>query len=297
MTNSQSVKIAIASGKGGTGKTFVATNLFHTLRKAGQEVLLVDCDAEAPNALAFFNYRETESIVISQQVPVIDTNKCTFCGRCHEYCSFNAIFMLPSLEVIKVIEDLCHSCGACLVACEDGAITEKPIVLGQVTLHSLNGKNELIEARTCIGVMTPVPVIKAAIRQTDENKGIVIMDAPPGTSCPFIHTVAAADYVVLVTEPTPFGVSDLKRSVETLKQMNKPFGVIVNRAGIGNNEVYQYLQSENIPLLLEIPFDKEIARKYSNGRIVCESMPFLEKELLEISEKIIEYYGISYHQR
>lgn len=297
MTNSQSIKIAIASGKGGTGKTFVATNLFHALRKAGQEVLLVDCDAEAPNALAFFNCHETERIAITQQVPLIDTNKCTFCGRCHEYCRFNAIFMLPSPEVIKVIEDLCHSCGACLVACEDGAITEKPIGLGQVSLHSLNGKNELIEARTRIGVMTPVPVIKAAIRQSDENKGIVIMDAPPGTSCPFIHTVNAADYVVLVTEPTPFGVSDLKRSVETLKQMNKPFGVIVNRAGIGNNEVYQYLQSENIPLLLEIPFDKEIARIYSKGKIVCESMPFLEKELLEISENIIEEYGISYHQR
>ena len=291
------MKIAIASGKGGTGKTFVATNLFHALYEAGKEVLLVDCDSEAPNALAFFDCRQTESIVISQQVPVIDTDKCTFCGRCHEYCSFNAIFMLPSLEVIKVIEDLCHSCGACLVACEDGAIIEKLVTLGQVSLHTLNGKNELIEARTRIGVMTPVPVIKAAIRQTDEKKEIVIMDAPPGTSCPFIHTVNAADYVVLVTEPTPFGVSDLKRSVETLKQMNKPFGVIVNRAGIGNNEVYQYLQSENIALLLEIPFDKEIARIYSNGTIVCESMPFLEKELLDISEKIIEEYGISYHQR
>jgi MinD superfamily P-loop ATPase len=291
------MKIAIASGKGGTGKTFVATNLFHALRKAGQAVLLVDCDAEAPNALAFFDCHETERITITQQVPVIDTDKCTFCGRCHEYCSFNAIFMLPSLEVIKVIEDLCHSCGACLVACEDGAITEKPITFGQVSLHSINGKNELIEARTRIGVMTPVPVIKAAIRQTDENIGIVIMDAPPGTSCPFIHTVNASDYVVLVTEPTPFGVSDLKRSVETLKQMNKAFSVIVNRAGIGNNEVYQYLQSEIIPLLLEIPFDKEIARIYSNGKIVCESMPFLKKELLKISEKIIEEYGISDYQR
>ncbi len=291
------MKIAIASGKGGTGKTFVATNLFHALRKAGQEVLLVDCDAEAPNALAFFNYRETESIVISQQVPVIDTNKCTFCGRCHEYCSFNAIFMLPSLEVIKVIEELCHACGACLYACEDGAITEKPVALGQVSLHSLNGKNELIEARTRIGVMTPVPVIKAAIRQTGGNKGIVIMDAPPGTSCPFIHTVNAADYVVLVTEPTPFGVSDLKRSVETLKQMNKPFGVIVNRAGIGNNEVYRYLQSENIPLLLEIPFDKEIARIYSNGEMVVEHMPLLKQQFLELINIIIEKHGVGYHQR
>ena len=123
------------------------------------------------------------------------------------------------------------------------------------------------------------------------------MDAPPGTSCPFIHTVNAADYVVLVTEPTPFGVSDLKRSVETLKQMNKPFGVIVNRAGIGNNEVDHYLQFENIPLLLEIPFDKEIARMYSNGEMVVEHMPLLKQQFLELINIIIEKHGVGYHQR
>ncbi|MBE0661789.1 MAG: ATP-binding protein [Bacteroidales bacterium] len=289
--------IAIASGKGGTGKTFVATNLFHALKETGENVMLIDCDAEAPNALAFFDSRQADCIEVTQQVPVIDSAKCTFCGKCHEYCAYNAIFILPSLEIIKVIEDLCHACGACLVACKYDAITQKSVTLGQVSLNSINENVNLIEARTKIGVMTPVLVIKAAIRQIDHRNNIVILDSPPGTSCPFIHTVAAADYVVLVTEPTPFGLSDLKRSVETLKQMNKPFGVIVNRAGIGNNEVYDYLESEGIELLLEIPFDKEIARICSNGGMVVNHNPALKHQLLKLEQKITDKHGIGHHQR
>jgi MinD superfamily P-loop ATPase len=145
--------------------------------------------------------------------------------------------------------------------------------------------------------MTPVPVIKAAIRQVDHQNDIVILDSSPGTSCPFIHTVAAADYVVLVTEPTPFGLSDLKRSVETLKQMNKPIGVIVNRAGIGNNEIYNYLESEGIELLLEIPFHKEIARICSNGGMVVDHNPALKQQLLDLKQKITDRHGIGYYQR
>jgi MinD superfamily P-loop ATPase len=291
------VKIAIASSKGGTGKTFVATNLFHALYEAGKEVLLVDCDAEAPNALAYFDSRQADCIEVKQQVPVIDPDKCTFCGKCHEYCAYNAIFILPSLEIIKVVEGLCHACGACLIACKFDAITEKSLTLGQVSLNSTDGEVNLIEARTKIGVMTPVPVIKAAIRQIDHQNNTVILDSPPGTSCPFIHTVAAADYVVLVTEPTPFGLSDLRRSVETLKQLEKPFGVIVNRAGIGNNEVYGYLESEEIDLLLEIPFDKEIAQICSNGGMVVDHYPALKHKLLKLEQKITDKHGIGYHQR
>jgi MinD superfamily P-loop ATPase len=297
MTSSKTIKIAIASGKGGTGKTFVATNLFHVLRESGQQVLLVDCDAEAPNALAFFDTSQTDYFDVKQQVPVIDTAKCTFCYKCHEYCAYNAFFIIPSLKVIRVMDDLCHACGACLHACDYGAITEKPIVLGHVSSHALNRKVSLVEARTRVGVMTPVPVIKAAIKTVDKQADIVIFDAPPGTSCPFIHTVAAADYVVLVTEPTPFGLSDLRRSVETLKQMNKPFGVIVNRAGIGNIEVYDYLESEGLELLLEIPFDKEIARICSNGGMVIDHNLALKHQLQKLEQKITDKYGIGHHQR
>ena len=264
------IKIAIASGKGGTGKTFVATNIFYTLMKNQIEAVLVDCDAEAPNSVAFFKTNQTRAIEVTQLVPVIDTNACTFCGKCHEYCNYNAIFILPPMKIINIIEDLCHGCGACSVACKYDAITEKPVSLGMVNLFSNNGKPSLIEARMNIGVMSPVPIIKAAIKQINDQAEIAILDSPPGTSCPFIQTVSASDYVILVTEPTPFGLSDLKQSIDTLRKIGKPYGVIINRAGIGNSAVYDWLKENNIPLLMEIPFDKEIARIYSEGRVLTE---------------------------
>ena len=211
------MKLAVASGKGGTGKTLVATNLFHVLRKHGYEPTLVDCDAEAPNALSFFRINHVRVTEVHHQVPVIDETKCTFCGKCHEYCRFNAIFILPGLKVIHVLEDLCHGCGACTVACKYGAIAEHPLPLGVVGVYTMNGSECLVEARMKIGAMSPVPVIRAAVDKAGKTQGTLVLDSPPGTACPFIHTVASADYVILVTEPTPFGLSDLQQSVETLK--------------------------------------------------------------------------------
>jgi len=291
------IKIAIASGKGGTGKTFVATNIFHTLVKNQIDAVLVDCDAEAPNAVAFFKTKQTRVIEVTQLVPVIDISACTFCGKCHEYCNYNAIFILPPVKIINVIEDLCHGCGACSVACRYDAITEKPVSLGKVNLYSYNSNHSLIEARMNIGVMSPVPVIKAAIKQINNQAGIAILDSPPGTSCPFIQTVAVSDYVILVTEPTPFGLSDLKQSVETLKKINKPCGVIINRTGLGDNKVLEYLNNEGISLLLEIPFKKEIAGLYSNGQIVSETHTFFASQLLEVVENIIKQNGDSNNKR
>jgi MinD superfamily P-loop ATPase len=191
-----------------------------------------------------------------------------------------------------VIEDLCHGCGACTVACEDGAITEKDVSLGEVN-HFITSKNSsIVESRIHVGVYSPVPVIKRAINQA-ENHQIVLMDSPPGTSCPFIQTVSRADYVILVTEPTPFGLSDLKQSVETLKTMNKPYGVIVNRAGLGDNEVYKYLNQQQIPLLMEIPFNRDIASAYSKGELIAKVKPKLQAELYTIFNKIMKQYGIS----
>jgi MinD superfamily P-loop ATPase len=291
------IKIAIASGKGGTGKTFVATNIFHTLVKNQIDAVLVDCDAEAPNAVAFFKTKQTRAIEVTQLVPVINTNTCTFCGKCHEYCNYNAIFILPPVKIINVMEDLCHGCGACSVACRYDAITEKPVSLGKVNLYSYNSNHSLVEARMNIGVMSPVPVIKAAIKQINNQAGIAILDSPPGTSCPFIQTVAVSDYVILVTEPTPFGLSDLKQSVETLKKINKPCGVIINRTGLGDNKVLEYLNNEGISLLLEIPFKKEIAGLYSNGQIVSETHTFFASQLLEVVENIIKQNGDSNNKR
>jgi MinD superfamily P-loop ATPase len=291
-------RIAIASGKGGTGKTFVATNIFYSFSKRKRMGMLVDCDAEAPNSAAFFNAEPVEEFAVTQLIPVIDKEKCTFCGRCHEFCNFNAIFILPPAKIINVMEDLCHGCGACSVACEENAISEHPSHLGVITRFSLNETSaEILEARINIGVLSPVPVIKAALKRINGNQDIVILDSPPGTSCPFIQTVAQADYIILVTEPTPFGLSDLKQSAETLRIMDKPFGVIINRAGLGDNNVNHYLQNEKIPLLLEIPFKKEIAELYSVGKIVAETDPVFSEQLIEMVGNIINENGDSNNKR
>lgn len=285
------IKIAVASGKGGTGKTFIATNILHALVKNQIDAILVDCDAEAPNSAAFFKTKLTRAVDVTQLVPVIDTKTCTFCGKCHEYCNYNAIFILPPMKIINVIEDLCHGCGACSVACRYEAITENPVSLGVVNLYSVNGKPSLIEARMNIGVMSPVPIIKAAIKQINNQAEIAILDSPPGTSCPFIQTVSASDYVILVTEPTPFGLSDLKQSIEVLKKMDKKYGIIINRSGMGDNKVMDYLSNENITLLLEIPFKKEIAKFYSTGKVISETDTFFANQLLEVVKDIIIQYG------
>lgn len=282
----KNIKIAIASGKGGTGKTLVSTNLFYALKRKRIRVTLVDCDAEAPNDMIFFDGSLMNSFDVTQNVPVVDENKCTFCGKCREYCNYNAIIIIPSSKVIKIIDDLCHGCGACSVACEYDAISEKKVALGKVSRYSISGLTSIIEARLKVGVLSPVPVIKAAIKEAGNNS-VCILDSPPGTSCPFIQTVAGADYVILVTEPTPFGLSDLIQSVETLKTMNKKYGVIINRAGLGNNEVYEYVKRENIPVLLEIPFDRDIATHYSKGEIVVKSRPELQARFISLFSSIM----------
>ncbi|NLX40807.1 MAG: P-loop NTPase [Bacteroidales bacterium] len=287
------MKIAIASGKGGTGKTFISTNLYNLLQKKGLNVALVDCDAEEPNARLFL----TEGILkssreVNQKVPVIDESKCTYCGKCAEYCNYNAIFFLKEPKIVNVLEEICHGCGACSVACSYGAITEKDDLLGHVSNFEFSNKSALIESRTRVGVYSSVNVLKAAIKEAS-GFDLVLFDAPPGIGCPFIQTVAQADYVVLVTEPTPYGLSDLKQSIETLKGMDKPYGVIVNRAGLGNDVVYDYLKKENIPLLMSIPFDKNIAVSYSKGELLTDQDSKWKEKFSELFNKVKEEYGNS----
>lgn len=286
------ITIAIASGKGGTGKTFISTNLFNSLQKSGKNVSLVDCDAEEPNDREFLVGNMQNSFDVLQKIPVIDQTKCTYCGKCNEYCNYNAIFFLGEQRIIRVLEDHCHGCGACSVACEYGAITEKDDMLGTVAQYSISPNSSLIEARMKVGVHSPVPTIKAAIKSASEAN-VVLLDSPPGTSCPFIQTVATADYVVLVTEPTPFGLSDLIQSVETLKSLGKRCGVIVNRAGLGNDEVYKYLNKESIPLLMSVPFDRDIASAYSNGILVTNENAEWQQKFNQLYTTILENYGNS----
>lgn len=290
----QKTKIAIASGKGGTGKTFISTNLFNVLQKRDFNIALVDCDAEEPNDREFIRGELQISQKVTQKVPVIDESKCTYCGKCKEYCNYNAIFFLKDTKMIKVLDELCHGCGACSVACGDNAIVEKDDILGSVNQYGVSTNSALIEARMNVGVYSPVNVIKSAIKEAN-GFDIILLDSPPGTSCPFIQTVATADYVVLVTEPTPFGLSDLMQSVDTLKSMDKSCGVIINRADLGNKDIYDYLQLENIPLLMTVPFDKKIAVSYSNGELLTNLYPDWDVKFNQLYQTITKQYGNSNH--
>lgn len=283
------MKIAIASGKGGTGKTTVAVNLFYFLaQQTGQAVQLIDCDVEEPNDLLFFrNLKPKLSEKVFTQIPEIDGEKCTFCKKCSEWCEFNAITIIKNLQFAEVSKDLCHSCGACSVACEFDAITELPQSIGEITEYSFNHKSRIIEGRLEIGSSLQTSLIKAVKKYSESPDLISIYDAPPGTSCPVVETVSDADYIILVTEPTPFGLYDLQLTVEILRELNIPFGVIVNKAGLGSHKIYDYLEDNYIELIGNIPFLKEYALQYSNGNLVDNIPQEMRICYREVAQKIM----------
>lgn len=286
------IRIAVASGKGGTGKTFVSTNLWKALTDENQDAALVDCDAEAPDAGIFFRKKLFLSFNVAQVIPSINDNACVYCGKCHNYCNYNAIFILAEFKIIRVMEELCHGCGACFIACNYDAIKVKEVSLGKVSKYITDGGHHFLEARMRTGVMSPVPVIKSALRFSNASTGIIIYDSPPGTSCPFIHTVAASDYVILVAEPTPFGLSDLRQSAEILKQLKKPFGIIINRSGSGDHEIYKWIGQNQIRLLMEIPLLREIAGIYSEGKLLVAEAPEYRRKFSEVINKIKEQVNL-----
>ncbi len=219
-----------------------------------------------------------------QLIPEIDIQKCTFCKKCSAWCEFNAITIVPNLSFAEVNESLCHSCGACTVACPEGAIVEKEKSLGKITRYRVGEDQFLTEGRLRVGSSMQTTLIKKLKKNVQQNDTITIYDAPPGTSCPVVETVADADYVVLVTEPTPFGLHDLKITVELLEELQKPYGVIVNKAGLGDRRVYHFLDEKKIELLGEIPFQKEYAERYSSGKLLDE----IPEKTTEIYRKIAE---------
>jgi len=282
------MKIAVASGKGGTGKTFVSSNLFYVAQHHNYKTSLVDCDAEEPNIFGFFSGNENYKVPVIQKIPFIDNQKCTFCGKCSSYCEFNAIFMLSIIKNIQVIPELCHSCGACLFACKFDAITETEIEIGEITAIQFSVNAEIIESKMNIGMERSGDIIKTAQKKVAESSEIVIYDSPPGTSCPFIATVENADIVIMVAEPTPFGLNDLKLSVEVLRQIGKPIFAVINKHGIGNNEVEKFLTSEKIEILAKIPFDIDIAKTYSTGKILAEVNPHFFTLFTNMLQKITQ---------
>ncbi|MFO7657224.1 MAG: ATP-binding protein [Bacteroidales bacterium] len=281
------MNIAITSGKGGTGKTTVSTGLFLILTKyLKYNVQLLDCDVEEPNCHVFIKASETAVFPVHLSIPEIQAEKCTFCGKCKAACAFNAIVMLPPAKFIEVSKDLCHGCGACTYVCHEGAIVEHKEEIGIITHFDYFTKGEFIEGRMNVGKALQTHVIRETINHA-ENRSVVLFDSPPGTSCPVIATVSKADYVIMVTEPTPFGLHDLKLMVETVKQLGKRHGIIINKAGLNYKPLYDYIHQNNIPLIAEIPFSKELAAAYSNGKIIAESGNELKSVFQDIIHKIL----------
>lgn len=284
------MRIAVASGKGGTGKTFVSTNLYGLMERLGMDVSLVDCDAEVPNSSIFIKMPLLNQWDVEMFTPEIDKERCVYCGECADICHFNSITCVAPAKYIKVVDDGCHGCKACLYLCKYGAIKSQPKKIGRVSAYGVDGKVKMFEARASIKQKSPVPTIKAAIQRAIENGGEqLIMDAPPGCSCPFVHTVIPADFVLLVTEPTPFGLSDLKHSIHVLRSLNRKFGVIINRADIGCDQTKDYLLKEGIELFAEIPYNENIVKEYASGNLSVHKYKDIENIFLSILNKLKKY--------
>jgi MinD superfamily P-loop ATPase len=268
--------IAVASGKGGTGKTTIAVNLAYALDR---EVQLLDCDVEEPNAQLFLNGALLSTEEVTIPIPQIDASLCNGCGECSRFCEYNAIVSYGTMPL--VFADMCHGCGGCMKVCPPQAIREVDYRIGVIETFSA-GKITLIQGKLDIGAAMAPPLIRAVKRKMD-NRIPILLDAPPGTSCPVITTLRGADFVALVTEPTPFGLNDLILAVETVREMDLPFGVIINRSGSGDARVNFYCADENIPILAEIPDDRKIAEAYSRGELIGKVFP----EYRLIFEKII----------
>ena len=258
--------ISIASGKGGTGKTTIAVNLALSL----SNVQLLDCDVEEPNAHIFLK-PEIETVKSAYTlVPKIDPDLCDYCGKCAVACEYNAIVVLPTQ--VMIFPELCHGCGLCSMVCPRDAISEATREIGVVKKGRSGDNIELVYGLLNIGEIMAAPLIDHVKEEIDLEK-TVIVDAPPGTACPVIAAIAGSDYCILVTEPTPFGLYDLRLIVEVLKVLNIPSGVVINKAGIGDRNVYDYCNEEKIPILLEIPYDKKIAEYYSKGVPFVNAIP------------------------
>jgi MinD superfamily P-loop ATPase len=275
--------ISVASGKGGTGKTLVATSLALTLKNR-YSVQLLDCDVEEPDDHIFLNPVIAGSEVVSIPVPQVDESKCTFCGRCAQVCPYHAIAVLP--KTVLVLPNLCHGCGACSYLCPEKAITEAGQEIGTVESGHAD-RISFVQGTLNVAEAMPTPVIRK-VKDKVSPEGVSIVDVAPGTSCPVVASIKGSDFCLLVTEPTPFGLNDLALAVATVKALEVPCGVIINRAGGDNGEIEEYCLKENLPVLLKIPLDKEIARLYSRGVTLAAGRPLWRERFLELFDRIRE---------
>ena len=269
--------LSIASGKGGTGKTTVATNLALAL---GSGVQLLDCDVEEPNGALFVRPEWTSQDTFYATVPEVDEDACSRCGQCAELCQFKAISLIG--DTILTFPELCHSCGGCVRVCPENAVSEVGRPLGVIRTGNRNGL-AFADAELNVGVAFAPPLIRRVRSEALPDRKVII-DAPPGTSCPVIAAVKGTDFVLMVTEPTPFGLSDLKLAAEVVRILDIPCGLVVNRSGQRYEDVHAFAEEKAIPILMEIPFDRKIAEAYSRGELLVDAMP-------EWRERFLDLYG------
>lgn len=270
------VRIAVASGKGGTGKTTVAMNLALCIDGS----VLIDCDVEGPNCHIFFQSPMKKLKDVSIPSPEFDPERCTYCGKCSDFCQYNAISVVG--DKLMLFEELCHGCGGCKIVCPTNAISEKEHRIGIIE-H--NEDRTLFHGILDISEPFGVPIIRE-LKDLARDDRVTIFDSPPGTACPAVETMRDVDFCILVTEPTPFGLHDLKLTIDVVREIGAPFGVVVNRDGIGDDRVERYCLEEGIPLLARIPNDIEIARAYSRGVSIVEAMPEKKDLFMAIFDEI-----------
>ena len=264
--------IAVASGKGGTGKTTIATSLAKALADTGKSVSYLDCDVEAPNAHLFLGPVFDQRKDVDMLIPQVDEALCTGCERCAEVCEFHAIVVLGGKPL--VFPEMCHGCGSCTLECPENAISEIPQTLGILERGAAEAQINFARGLLNIGEPMAVPVIRQLKKWRDpQPEETVILDSPPGTSCPVVESIRGADFVLLVTEPTPFGLHDLKLAFQLTRELDIPAGVVVNRDGIGDDRVDDYCREAGLPILMRIPLERKIGEGIAEGKPLLEILP------------------------
>ena len=278
------LRIAVASGKGGTGKTMVATSFVDSLSST-HSIQILDCDVEAPNTHLFLNPKISNNVSVDLLIPHIDATRCTLCGICVKNCVYNALAKIG--EKIQVFPQICHGCGSCTLLCPEGAISEIPKEIGRIYLGATNTGAQFGMGELTISEPMGTPIIHQLKKFADMDRDLIIFDSPPGASCSVVATLYNTDYVIMVTEPTPFGLHDLQQMVGVLTTLAIPGGVIINRVGIGDDQVETYLAQTDYPILMKIPYDEKIAQGLARGRILLDSNPEFRTEFKKLYEVIL----------
>jgi MinD superfamily P-loop ATPase len=276
--------ISVASGNGGTGKTMIATSLALAVEENGW-VQLLDCDVEEPNAHIFLKPMIASREPVNIPVPHLDQTKCTYCGKCAQICAYNAMAIFEKAQKVLVFPELCHGCGACSYLCPEDAISEEDRAIGYVEMGRAGGI-DFVHGKLDVGQAMAPPVIRK-VKQHINPEATVIIDVPPGTSCPVVEAVEGSDFCILVTEPTPFGLNDLVLAVEVVRKLEIPFGVIINRAGVGDSSVEEYCTREAIEIILTVPLETRIAGGYSQGLTLIEALPEWKDRFTGILHRIV----------